>query len=149
MSSEISEFLNGPSLPYARFPQHGDTVMGIVSEPPRMCVQTDINGDERYYDDGNPMMMLGVVLDTEHGPCLLQVKGSSIPASRSMRASVAAACRAAGRDLEVGGRLIVTYVSDGEPPKPGYHAPKQYRVKYEPPGTFVSIGSYGLAGGAR
>lgn len=136
MTSSADDFLNGPLLPFARFPQIGDTVVGIITDEPYVTEQTDINGMTRTYDDGNPMLMLAVHLDTVDGPRLLQVKGSLAPESRSMRAAVAQASRVANTRLQVGGRLAVTYIGNGAPHAPGMHPPKQYRAHYEGPGTF-------------
>ena len=134
---EADAFLSGPTVPYARFPNIGVTVTGIVADEPRVVDQVDINGIPRRWDDGNKMVMLAVHLETDDGLVLLPVKGSKAPESRSMRAAVSAAITASGADgLRVGGRLRVTYIGDGKPHKPGMTPPKLYRATYEAPGTF-------------
>jgi hypothetical protein len=133
-SPDVHEFLSGPAVPYAKFPLIGDTVSGRVVDEPFMADQLDMNGEVRVYDDGNPMRMLVVPLVTDDGERVnLAVKGSVDPASKSMRAAVASALTEANARLQLGGRLIVVYIGDGDPPRPGFHAPKQYRAMYEPP----------------
>lgn len=132
-SYDIDDFLYTPSTdPFAKFPNIGDTITGIIHEEPYMTNQFDSNGEVRVFDDGNPMKMLIIPLSTMNGNVLLPVKGSVIPESKSMRAAVTAALREAKAKLEVGGKLTIVYIGDGEPPRPGFNAPKQYRAVYQP-----------------
>jgi len=86
------------------------------------------------WDDGRPRQQLRVVLatdlrdgDDDNGHRAIYVKGN-------MQAAVRDAIKAAGASkIEVGGTLAVRYVGDGEPPKRGLNAPKEYKAKYEAP----------------
>jgi hypothetical protein len=81
-------------------------------------------------------MQLRIVLATElrdaeitddKGHRAIYVKGL-------MQQAVRDAVKLAGAaKIEVGGTLAVRYNSDGEPPKKGLNAPKEYKAKYEPP----------------
>ena len=132
--NEVDDFLGGPGLFFARFPDIGDTVSGVVCRQPYVTEQVDMNGDVKRYEDGNPMKMLVVPIEVEDGrEVCLAVKGSLDPASKSMRAAITAALNEADARLQVGGRLTVVYIGDGEPARPGFFAPKQYRASYEKP----------------
>jgi hypothetical protein len=78
-------------------------------------------------------------IEDDKGIRKLYVSGSKKAESKSMTAAIGGAVKAAkANGLEVGGKLTVTYIADGTPPKKGYNAPKQYAASYEPPSVQAS-----------
>lgn len=149
MSNAADEFLFGGGVPSAKFPTIGTIVTGTIVEPaPHVTEQRDLEGEVRLWSNGDPMKMLVVTIATserdpeigdDDGTRRLYVKGSKDPASKSLTAALGAAVRnAKANGLEVGGKLTVTYVSDGKQEKKGYNAPKQYEATYEPPSVKAS-----------
>lgn len=132
--TDPNDFLLSSGIPSFKFDRHGDTVRGPVVSLD-MQQQRDFTSQAPLtWDDGRPRMQLRVVLETElrdndqdNGHRAIYVKGN-------MQAAVRDAIKTAGATkIEVGGILAVRYDSDGEPPKRGLNAPKEYKAKYEPP----------------
>lgn len=128
------DFLMGGSTPSAKFPTIGTTVGGEITTQPTVEQQRDFTtGELKFWDDGKPQMQMVVTLATaerdpanpeDDGTRRLYVKGQ-------MKNAVAQAVKAAGgRGLEVGGRLAVTYSSDGQKSNPRFNAPKQFTAQY-------------------
>ncbi|MDN5855127.1 MAG: hypothetical protein L0K86_20215 [Actinomycetia bacterium] len=138
-----SDFLlgSGAGGKSAKFPQIGATITGTIARGPEVKQQVDPDtGKPDTWDDGNPKWQIVVTLDTDErnpdidaddGTRYLYVKGSKKPESQSLHAAVASAVQGAGAtELEVGGRLTVTYVGDGVKPSPTRTAPKKYSAVY-------------------
>lgn len=111
-----------------KFPEIGSMVDGtIVSGSERQ--QTEYGtGEPITWPNGEPKMEYPIVLDTEDGEVTLYAKNQLWVAVRD-------AIKAGSPNglPEVGGRLQVKYIADGEPSKPGFNPPKVYKAKYEPP----------------
>jgi hypothetical protein len=130
--TDPNDFLLSSGVPSFKFEKHGDTAVGqIVSLD--MQQQRDFTSQAPLtWDDGRPRMQLRVVLatdlsdgDDDNGHRAIYVKGN-------MQAAVRDAIKKTGANkIEVGGTLTVRYVGDGEPPKRGLNAPKEYKAKYE------------------
>lgn len=136
-NNSANEMLMGGGIPAAKFDQIGVTIAGTISAPPEVQQQRDFtSGELLTWDDGNPRQQIKVILDTDQrdpadayddGQRALYIKSGLMKAVRT-------AIRAAGaKGMEVGGKLTVKYVGDGEPPKRGMNPPKQYSVVYEAP----------------
>lgn len=132
--TDPNDFLLSTGIPSFKFENHGDIAKGpIVSLD--MQQQRDFNtGVGLTWDNGDPKQQLRVVLatdqrdnDQDNGQRAIYVKGQMQQAVRD------AIKKAGAQKIEVGGTLAVRYDSDGEPPKKGLNAPKQYVAKYEPP----------------
>lgn len=132
--TDPNDFLLGTGIPSFPFKEHGDTAKGpIVSLD--MQQQRDFNtGLGLTWDNGDPKMQLRAVLatdqrndDNDNGHRAVYVKGQMQQAVRD------AIKKAGAQKIEVGGVLAIRYEGDGEPPKKGLNAPKQYVAKYEPP----------------
>lgn len=132
--TDPNDFLLGTGIPSYKFDSHGDTAKGpIISLD--MQQQRDFNtGLGLTWDNGDPKMQLRVVLatderdgDNDNGHRAIYVKGQMQQAVRD------AIKKAGAQKIEVGGTLAVRYDSDGDPPRKGLNAPKQYVAKYEPP----------------
>lgn len=132
--TDPNDFLLSTGIPSFKFDTTGITAKGpIISLD--MQQQRDFNtGIGMTWDNGDPKMQLRIVLETDqrdndqdNGHRAIYVKGQ-------MQQAIRDAIKTAGaQKIEVGGILAVRYDSDGEPPKKGLNAPKQYRAKYEPP----------------
>lgn len=132
--TDPNDFLLSSGVPSFKFDAIGATAKGpIISLD--MQQQRDFNtGLPVAWDDGKPKMQLRIVLatdaadgDQDNGHRAIYVKGQ-------LQQAVRDAIKLAGaQKIEVGGTLAVRYDSDGDPPKKGLNAPKQYRAKYEPP----------------
>jgi hypothetical protein len=142
MDAQAQAFLMGGGVPSVRFTSVGDSVSGLIATQPEMMQQRDFaTGEPLVWDDGTARMQLKVILDTggtdpdtedDDGMRALYLK-------RGLKLAVAAALRKAGcRDLEVGGRLTVTYVGDGEATR-GLNPPKNYSAVYVQPPTNLQL----------
>lgn len=132
--TDPNDFLLASGVPSFKFEQHGDTAKGTIVSL-EMQQQRDFTTQApMFWDDGRPRMQLRIVLatdthdnDDDNGHRAIYVKGN-------MQQAVRDAIKTAGvAKIEVGGTLAVKYTGDGEPPKRGLHAPKEYKAKYEPP----------------
>lgn len=147
-NNEANDFLLGSAVPSAKFPEIGTTVSGVITEEPTVQDQRDLDGEVKVWDNGDPMKMLVVTLQTkdrdpeitdDDGVRRLYVKGSKNPESKSMTAALSAAVRKAkAKGLEIGGTITVKYVSDGKQDKKGFNAPKQFEAVYVPPSVAAS-----------
>jgi hypothetical protein len=140
--SDADDFLFSGGVPSAKFPAIGAVVTGIIDAKPEVQQQRDYeSGDPMVWDDGKPRQQIRVVLatgersdeyDDDDGLRALYIKGGLL---KGVRAAVK---KAGAKGLEIGGRLTVTYVSDGETVigksgKP-LNPPKNYAVDYQPAG---------------
>lgn len=140
--SSADDFLFGGGTPSAKFPNVGDSITGVITRVLEPQQQRDYaTGTPKTWDNGDPMMQLPIELATElrdpeitddEGLRMLYVKGGLTTALRD------AVKKAGSKTLEIGGTLTVTYARNGEPSKKGFNPPKQYDVKYTPPGVAAS-----------
>ncbi|WP_346007263.1 hypothetical protein [Janibacter terrae] len=142
-------FLLGGGGKSASFENIGDSITGtVVSTEVRQ--QTDLAGNPRTWDDGNPIMQLVVKLQTSHredqdddGIRAVYVKGSKKTGSRSLHDAVATAVRSSGaKSLEQGGTLTVTH--DGTEPSAtrGFSDRKLYTATYVAPDHAAQAGDF-------
>ncbi|WP_185711383.1 hypothetical protein [Arachnia propionica] len=141
MSMQSIDLASGGSASFP-FNNHGDSVTGRVISLEELQ-QTDLQtGEPKTFDNGQPMMMYRVELQTElrdsdldDGVRSVYLRGSRKPESQSSLAAVLqAVLQATGRAaLTVGGTLTLTYVGDGQAKNRGFSAPKLYRASYQPP----------------
>lgn len=128
------DFLLGGSVPSAKFPVPGTTVVGRITERPPVEQQRDYTtGEAKFWEDGKPQMQLVVTLATElRDPEIQDDDGTRrVYVKGQMKNAVAQAVRAAGaKGLEVGGVLSVTYARDGVAKNPRFNAPKEYTAQY-------------------
>jgi hypothetical protein len=128
-----NQWLMGSGGRSAKFEKVGDKVSGFITKM-EVRQQTDLEGNPRVWDNGDPRMQLVVTLFTEEsddgdddGVRKLYVKGQ-------MTKAVQEAVRKSGRrGLEDDGRLVVKYERDEPPAKKGYSPTKVYVARYEPP----------------
>lgn len=134
--NNVDGFLFGGSKS-ATFPSIGTTITGTVSAPPELQQQRDMkDGKPKTWDDGNPMMQMVITLDTDlREPGDDEDDGSRrLFVKSGMKSSIARAVKAAGATrIEVGGKLTVKYVADGEQKQRGFSPPKIYEASYVKP----------------
>lgn len=132
--TDPNDILLGSGVPSAKFPTIGTLVKGVV-EFSEVNQQTDIKGEKKFYDDGNPMQQIVVTLmtderdpeiDNDDGRRKLYVKGQ-------MTKAIGDALRQAGARLEVGGTLAVKFEEEEAPKQKGYSPTKVYRAAYKAP----------------
>lgn len=135
--NDSASFLSGGGAPAAKFRKIGDTVTGVITSEPRLEQQRDFEtGNPLVWSDGNPRMQLVVEVQTDEvdasipdddGRRRFFIKGA-------MKSAVAQAVKASGRkQLDVGGRLSISYSHDGEASRPGLNPPRQYKASYTAP----------------
>jgi len=133
---DANSFLMQTGVPSAKFPTVGTTVTGTIVREPELQQQTDFDtGEPLTWPDGRPRMQVRVILQTdERDPQIPGDNGErAIYIKGNLQKAVAQAVRAAGANrLEVGGKLSVTYSSDGVA-QGRKNPPKLYSAKYEPP----------------
>lgn len=118
----------------ARFAAVGDHVTGIVSAVPYERQKTKFGTNQPdFYDNGDPKMQILVPLSTEErdtaeddGERILYVS------SHNMRRAISSAIRDAGAlDLEVGGKLTVTFTGFDPNSKNPANPAKLYTAAYQ------------------
>lgn len=121
-NNQISSFLKNNSGDYAaafKFVDVGDQVVGTVS-------RVDIVDGKDL--DGNPQQSLVIEVDTDGG----ETVAVWCPERKGITRAVAKAMSDAGVAMpEEGGRIVVKLAELGQPPKPGYSAPKIYTAAYK------------------
>lgn len=142
-------FLLGGGSKSASFENVGDTITGtVVSTEVRQ--QTDLQGNPRVWDNGDPQMQLVVQLQTteradadDDGIRAVYVKGSKKIGSRSLHDAVASAVRTSGaKGLEAGGTLTVRFVGTEPSSTRGFNDRKLYEATYAAPDRAAESGSF-------
>jgi hypothetical protein len=134
-----NDWLMGGGVKSASFPEIGASVTGTICRPPEVQQQRDYeSGELKFWDDGSPMQQIQVVLATDQrDPQIPEDDGlRAVYVKGTLKNTVRDAIRQSGAPgLEVGGRLTVTYVADGEPRMKGsrkLNPPKIYSASYVP-----------------
>lgn len=129
------ELLNS-GAPAVKFKEIGDTVKGVVIKKETVQQRDYESGQLKTWDDGNPAWQVVFTLQTDYhddenddGERRLFAKspGGILTAIR------AAQKKAGGKTIEIGGTLVVRFVSVGTPPKRNLQPPKEFVAKYTPP----------------
>jgi len=142
MTTDPNEFLLASGVPSFKFDQIGATAKGPIESLDMMQQKDFTTGALLAWEDGRPKMQLRIVLATDQrDPTIADDDGQrAIYVKGQMQQAVRDAIKIGGAaKIEVGGTLAVRYDSDGEPPKKGLNAPKQYRAKYEPPTPATAV----------
>ena len=135
MSKEAMDFMMGSGVPSATFPTVGTKHIGRVLAMEKRQ-QRDLDGNKKFWDDGEPMWQIVFTLDT--GVIDPSIDGDdgtrNVYAKAQMLTAIREAVKKSGwRGDLVGGRLGVKYAADGEATKRGFNPPKVYTAIYEPP----------------
>jgi len=140
-----NDLLMGGGGKSAKFKEVGDSVVGTILDATTQQ-QTDINGELKTWDNGDPMWQVVVTLQTDErddedddGIRKVYLKGSSKNPLSAAGAVRKAIVDAGEKELKEGGRLGMQYTGDGEPTRAGLTAPKQYRAQYEAPKATVPV----------
>jgi hypothetical protein len=141
MSNDAMQFLMSSGVTSAAFPNVGTKVEGKVLAFEKRQ-QRDIDGNKKFWDDGEPMWQIVFTVDTGIiDPSIEDDDGvRNIYAKAQMLNAIRDAIKKSGHkgDL-VGGRLGVMYYADGEKKNKGYNAPKLYKAKFEAPAESDSL----------
>ncbi|MDZ7732236.1 MAG: hypothetical protein U5R31_03210 [Acidimicrobiia bacterium] len=134
MTEALDALMTG-GTPIFKFEGVGDKIVGQI-EHVEQVQRTEFGTNKPlFWDDGSPRMQFVVHLATDlddEGP---DDDGKRrIFARSNMEKAVKGAIREskATKDQVVGGTLAVVREADGEPPKPGLNAPKQFRAQFKP-----------------
>jgi hypothetical protein len=134
--TDVNSFLLSTGVPSFKFTEKGALAKGHIVSLDMQQQRSIDDGAPLFWDDAKtqPKMQLRIVLatdardsDNDNGHRAIYVKGQ-------MQQAVRDSIKKAGADkIEEGGLLAVKYVADGEPPKRGMNAPKEYVAQYEAP----------------
>ena len=123
----------------AKFPEVGTVVRGTIAAVPQSRQATKMgSGELEFYPSGDPVIEVPITLQTDEREDDNDDGKRTVYASRRLWGAIKSAVQASGGKLEVGGTLAVEYYGDGEPPQPGFHAPKLYRAEYKQPALDTS-----------
>lgn len=117
----------------------GNAVKGVVVDADLMQQRDYKTGEPATWPDGNPKMQVVITLQTDSHEDEDDDGIRKVYAKGQMQSELR---RAVGRvGLEIGGKLAVKYIGDGDPPARGMNAPKLFKVWYEAPArAAVDIG---------
>jgi hypothetical protein len=135
MSNEVEAFLMAGGVRGAKFERIGDTVKGIIMSS-ELRDQTDMKGNVKRFDDGNPMKQVVVTIMTD--PQLHEDEDDDgmrrIFVKSHMTIAFREALRKAGvRGPAEGGKIAVKFIGEEPPTQRGYNPTKKYQVWYEDP----------------
>lgn len=134
--TDPNAFLMGSGVRSAKFANIDDSITGFVVYPPEVRDQTDIQTGAPLYWPGSDRkkQQLYVVLRTDEQEDEEDDGLRALYIKSNMHTAVAQAVRKAGAaGLEVGGKLRVVYVGDGQIKQRGFNAPKLYEALYRAP----------------
>jgi hypothetical protein len=143
---EINDFLNGAVGKAFPFDHIGDTVKGVIVEMKKVQ-QTDMeSGKPSFWDNGDPKMMLRIVLQTElqdddedEGLRSVYLRGGNYTAATgkgtSSQIAVKDAVRRSGapNGIQPGGMLTMQYSGEAAKTNRAFNAAKLYTAHYEAP----------------
>lgn len=134
--TDANAFLMQSGTRSFKFDHIGATAKGTIESLEIQQQRSIDDGAPLFWDDAKtqPKNQVKIVLvtddrdsDEDDGRRAIYVKGQ-------MQQAVRDAVKDAGCDkIEEGGTLAVRYAADGEPPKRGMNAPKQYKAQYKAP----------------
>lgn len=117
----------------------------IVIKNKEAVQKRDDDGELEFWPDGNPKWQVVLTGQTDYrspniedddGIRYMYLDGSKLPGKKTKMSAAIEAVQAAGREnIEIGGRLTMTYIGDGQKaPNAGplKNAPKQYDAVYVP-----------------
>ena len=114
----------------------GLTYAGRVVEAPTIVQSRDYQtGQPAFWPDGNPKQSVVTVLEIDGVEY-----GLWAPKPSSMFAAIAAAQKAAGSQIAVGGTLQVSLIGEKPSDNPRFNAQKLYSAVYTPGDPFAQVG---------
>lgn len=118
-----------PKFPTAKFATVGQQYSGVVLFPPEDRQAREYNSDKlKVWPDGSPVMQTRVVLRQDD-----ETEVAVYASGRMANAITAAIVNAEAPDIEVGGRLTVTYTGTDPESKNPANPAKLYKAEYIPP----------------
>lgn len=148
--TDPNDFLFASGARSAKFEEVGDAIKGVVTSA-EVKQATDLEGNPKTWDNGDPVMQLVVTLQTDErdgddddGTRRLYAKGGNYEAASGTGTSMLNALRdaikkAGATKLENGGQLTVKHTGLGKKKKAAHNAPKLYTAKYEAPSSSVDL----------
>ena len=135
MTQDANDYLMAGGVKSAKFEKIGTKVSGVIARKPELQNQRDIKtGAALTWDDGSPRQQIRVILTTDqkddeddNGERAIYLKSGLLKAVQD------AVKKAGAKGLDVGGKLAVKYVKDGEKKNKAFNAPKIYAALYEAP----------------
>lgn len=128
--------LGGGGAPSAKWPNVGDVVRGTITSEPEAKQATDMQGNPKTWDDGNPIMEVVITIQTDErdpsiedddGKRRLFLGGNKLKAVRE-------AIKESGHTGSiVGGTLAIQYTGDGTAKQRGFNPPKLFTAKFKAP----------------
>jgi hypothetical protein len=139
--NSANDFLMGGGIPAAKFPNIGDTIIGLVLKPPKLLQVTDPDsGEVKRWQSGDPQMQVVIEVQTELRDSQDDNGVRTIWAKGVMKNAIRDAVRAAGaKGVEPGGLIQVTFSGEEPPRKRGLKPMKLYTAAYQPPSQSVEI----------
>lgn len=124
----INDDLTGSRSPAAKFAEPGDIVKGKLIGASKQQEREYETSELVTWPDGSPKFEYLIEIETEDdGP-------QTIYARNQLWTTIRDAVQASDAGvLEAGGTLAVKFTALGEPSKKGFHPPKLYSAKWEPP----------------
>lgn len=114
---------------YAKFDTVGDIATGTVVKPPVTRQQTDfVTKEPAFWTDGQPKTEVIISLqgDDPDSPVM------DVYVRSGLLTAVKTALVPSGGKCEVGGKLWIQYIGEGEA-KSGLNPPKLFKAAYDPP----------------
>lgn len=149
---EINEFLMGGGGKAFEFEPLGATVSGFITDMKKRQQSDMQTGKPAYWDNGDPKMMLQIVLQTElqddgddDGLRSVYLRGGNHTAvsgkGTSSLVAVQDAVKRSGsvNGIQVGGKLTLQYSGVGKSSSKGFNPPKLYVAAYEPADASISL----------
>jgi hypothetical protein len=154
MSDDVNDFLMGGGAKAFPFDNLGDMCEGeIVSMTKRQQTSLD-SGKPQYWDNGEPKMMVVVVVQTtlsiddeDDGLRSVYLRGGNFDVASGVGHSSAKAVRdavkrAGAAGIEVGGRLALKWTGLA-PKKGGFSPAKLYSATYKPASAMIPADEMG------
>lgn len=134
------DLLAPSGIPSAKFAAHGDSVEGAVKSAEKKQ-QTDIDGNLKTWDNGDPMWQVVITLQTDERDADIEDDDGRrrLFAKGKMLEAIKAALTESKLTLTEDLWLKVMYYADGEPTKKGYTAPKLFKAKAKPAAVVADL----------
>lgn len=137
------DFLGG-NAKSATFPTVGTSYSGTITRVGEPQQQKDpADGKPKTYDDGNPVMVLPVEIQTSVREDADDDGKRTIWVASGIRFAVRDAVRKAGaKGLREGGMLTITLTTVDAPTRPGINGVKHYAASYTPPAATAAADAF-------
>lgn len=135
-SIPLSDLARAPAV---KFEKVGDKASGVILTARREQQRDFDTNKGKTWDNGDPMMQLVIVIDTDQGEKTLYARGGgrfdiAEGEGQPMEPAIATAARNAGaKSIDPGAELAVMHSGVAKPSKPGLNGQKLFVAQYKPP----------------